>query len=370
MCLFFFYCTQSETSSQLATSTPTKKLKLLVERIPTPPSKLPTTKSSQETSAKLLQTTEAQEVTTPEKSGSGQSKESQIHQNLRDSVESVDSPVFEKEGRVGRGTKKEVSVRSSPRAHLKRGRQVESSEGGKEGETCPEGKGSEKSQIVSKKEPSKPKARKAIKYLDDSEEETEFTGGSKKEQAVLTASGTSGKSLSLASPSKKAAASPCKQKTPEREGYLVKQAGLTFDKEKSASPVKTPRKMADISRTGLTTPVVKLKPVSSPVKLVSKSSPKPVTPASKVVSSSVKPVSTPGTTPSAQPKLSRGSSYRNYMNRSGPKAPGSKVVPDGEENCFEGLTFVITGVLDSLEREAAADIVKRLVCHFLICTIE
>ena len=209
MCLFFFYCTQSETSSQLATSTPTKKLKLLVERIPTPPSKLPTTKSSQETSAKLLQTTEAQEVTTPEKSGTGQSKESQIHQNLCDSVESADSPVFEKEGRVGRGIKKEVSVRSSPRAHLKRGRQVESSEGGKEGETCPEGKGSEKSQIVggsnardgegAKKEPSKPKARKAIKYVDDSEEETEFTGGCKKEQAVLTASGTSGKALSLAS---------------------------------------------------------------------------------------------------------------------------------------------------------------------------
>ena len=31
----------------------------------------------------------------------------------------------------------------------------------------------------------------------------------------------------------------------------------------------------------------------------------------------------------------------------------------GAENCLEGLTFVITGVLESLEREEAADIVKK-----------
>ena len=31
----------------------------------------------------------------------------------------------------------------------------------------------------------------------------------------------------------------------------------------------------------------------------------------------------------------------------------------GAENCLEGLTFVLTGVLDSLEREEAAELVKR-----------
>ena len=31
----------------------------------------------------------------------------------------------------------------------------------------------------------------------------------------------------------------------------------------------------------------------------------------------------------------------------------------GAENCLDGLTFVITGVLESLEREEAADIVKK-----------
>lgn len=31
----------------------------------------------------------------------------------------------------------------------------------------------------------------------------------------------------------------------------------------------------------------------------------------------------------------------------------------GEENCLEGLTFVITGVLESIEREEAADLIQR-----------
>ena len=31
----------------------------------------------------------------------------------------------------------------------------------------------------------------------------------------------------------------------------------------------------------------------------------------------------------------------------------------GAEDCLEGLTFVITGVLESLERDDAADIIKK-----------
>lgn len=33
--------------------------------------------------------------------------------------------------------------------------------------------------------------------------------------------------------------------------------------------------------------------------------------------------------------------------------------PQGEENCLEGLTFVITGVLESIERDDAADLIQR-----------
>ena len=55
----------------------------------------------------------------------------------------------------------------------------------------------------------------------------------------------------------------------------------------------------------------------------------------------------------------RSSSYRAYLNRGGPRAPGSKEIPVGAEDCLEGLTFVFTGVMDSMERDEAADLVKR-----------
>ncbi|KAJ3873504.1 replication factor RFC1 C terminal domain-containing protein [Lentinula edodes] len=43
----------------------------------------------------------------------------------------------------------------------------------------------------------------------------------------------------------------------------------------------------------------------------------------------------------------------------GPIAPGSKTVPDGEDNCLLGLSFVFTGELSSFSRDEATDIAKR-----------
>ncbi|XP_071073115.1 replication factor C subunit 1 isoform X8 [Dasypus novemcinctus] len=51
--------------------------------------------------------------------------------------------------------------------------------------------------------------------------------------------------------------------------------------------------------------------------------------------------------------------YRSYLNREGPKALGSKEIPKGAENCLEGLTFVITGVLESIERDEAKSLIER-----------
>ncbi|KAJ6655370.1 hypothetical protein lerEdw1_005428 [Lerista edwardsae] len=51
--------------------------------------------------------------------------------------------------------------------------------------------------------------------------------------------------------------------------------------------------------------------------------------------------------------------YRSYLNREGPKALGSKEIPQGGENCLEGLTFVITGVLESIERDEAKSLIER-----------
>lgn len=51
--------------------------------------------------------------------------------------------------------------------------------------------------------------------------------------------------------------------------------------------------------------------------------------------------------------------YQQYLNRGGARNPGSKEVPVGAENCLAGLSFVLTGVLDSLEREEAEELIKK-----------
>ncbi|GAA5961951.1 hypothetical protein JCM8115_001625 [Rhodotorula mucilaginosa] len=48
-----------------------------------------------------------------------------------------------------------------------------------------------------------------------------------------------------------------------------------------------------------------------------------------------------------------------FKPRAGPAAPGSKEIPVGDEGCLAGLTFVFTGELESLSREAGQDLVKR-----------
>lgn len=50
--------------------------------------------------------------------------------------------------------------------------------------------------------------------------------------------------------------------------------------------------------------------------------------------------------------------YQSYLNRGGARNPGSKEVPQRNDQCFESMTFLITGVLDSLEREEAEQIIK------------
>ena len=53
--------------------------------------------------------------------------------------------------------------------------------------------------------------------------------------------------------------------------------------------------------------------------------------------------------------------FRYNQNTRSQAAPiaGSKEIPEGAENCLAGLTFVFTGVLDSLGREEGTEIVKR-----------
>ncbi|KAG8037014.1 hypothetical protein G9C98_004336, partial [Cotesia typhae] len=51
--------------------------------------------------------------------------------------------------------------------------------------------------------------------------------------------------------------------------------------------------------------------------------------------------------------------YQQYLHRGGARNPGSKTIPKGAENCLAGLSFVVTGVLESLEREEVDELIKQ-----------
>nr|XP_016926450.2 replication factor C subunit 1 [Drosophila suzukii] len=51
--------------------------------------------------------------------------------------------------------------------------------------------------------------------------------------------------------------------------------------------------------------------------------------------------------------------YQKYKNRSACLNPGSKEIPKGAKDCLSGLTFVVTGVLESMEREEAESVIKE-----------
>ena len=62
---------------------------------------------------------------------------------------------------------------------------------------------------------------------------------------------------------------------------------------------------------------------------------------------------------STKPKKGANKFYAAYMRREGPKNPGSKRVPIGKKDCFQGIKFLLTGVLDSLDREECKSIVEK-----------
>ncbi|CAF0925535.1 unnamed protein product [Adineta steineri] len=58
-------------------------------------------------------------------------------------------------------------------------------------------------------------------------------------------------------------------------------------------------------------------------------------------------------------KKRRVENFKTFMNRGGADAPGSKTIPDGAPNCLKNLTFVISGVLESLERDDCKDLIEK-----------
>lgn len=51
--------------------------------------------------------------------------------------------------------------------------------------------------------------------------------------------------------------------------------------------------------------------------------------------------------------------YQQFLHRGGARNPGSKEIPEGAEFCLAGLSFLVTGVLDSLERDEVDELIKK-----------
>ncbi|XP_047506981.1 replication factor C subunit 1 [Pieris napi] len=51
--------------------------------------------------------------------------------------------------------------------------------------------------------------------------------------------------------------------------------------------------------------------------------------------------------------------YQKYLNRTGPKNLGAKEIPEGAPDCLKDCAFLLTGVLDSFEREEIIDAITK-----------
>ncbi|XP_075980785.1 germ line transcription factor 1 [Anticarsia gemmatalis] len=58
-------------------------------------------------------------------------------------------------------------------------------------------------------------------------------------------------------------------------------------------------------------------------------------------------------------KIASAALYKSYLNRSGPKHLGAKEIPEGAPDCLKDCAFVLTGVLDSFEKDEIAAAISK-----------
>ncbi|XP_061566368.1 replication factor C subunit 1 isoform X2 [Cololabis saira] len=190
-----------------------------------------------------------------------------------------------------------------------------------------------------------PQAKKARK---SSEEKQSMTSPAKSSPAGAAAAARSTSSLSKSNQSmSEDVISPSPKRSPGKASSklaMMKKKDEGTKTKTGTSPIKvsfSPKK-------------------ESPASPISKFTPKMATTPTALKTSPKKPESTNTSPEDAERKKKVNSTaYRNYLNRDGPRALGSKEIPKGEENCLEGCVFVLTGVLESMERDDAKSLVER-----------
>lgn len=197
-----------------------------------------------------------------------------------------------------------------------------------------------------------PQAKKARKGSSEKRDHTAF----QKKSSTDSAAG------SMSSPSK------------TNRGGGMSEDVISPSPKKNPTPVKASSKLAMLkkkddekdegakSKTPISPTKIKISPKKEPLASVSsdkKFTPKTGTTPTALKTSPKKPESTSTSPNDAEKKKVNSSAYRNFLNREGPRALGSKEIPEGAENCLEGCVFVVTGVLESMERDDAKTLIER-----------
>ncbi|XP_060883556.1 replication factor C subunit 1 [Labrus mixtus] len=144
--------------------------------------------------------------------------------------------------------------------------------------------------------------------------------------------------------------------------------------EKKPSPAKASSKLAMMKKkaeergeaskgkTLISPSKIKISPKKEPIASCSsnmKFTPKAGTTPTSIKTSPKKPESTTTSPDDPEKKKGNAAAFRNFLNRDGPRALGSKEIPQGAENCLEGCVFVLTGVMESMERDDAKTLIER-----------
>lgn len=158
-----------------------------------------------------------------------------------------------------------------------------------------------------------------------------------------------------------------KTKTEKEFLELIKPAPVV---EKPTPVVKPPPKKSVSAQNRKSSPVEEDEEASTSKSAPSKSAPAKKTAIKKRASSPAasdedaapsKPAAKKGgwNRPTGDTKFDSAMAAAKAAKAAGPRAPGSKEVPDGHPNALAGLTFVFTGELSSFSREEAQDLAKR-----------
>ncbi|KAM3864864.1 replication factor C subunit 1 [Diretmus argenteus] len=146
--------------------------------------------------------------------------------------------------------------------------------------------------------------------------------------------------------------SPIKNPAPVRaSSKLAMMKRKDDEKEKSKTPISPMKRKISPKKEPLT-------PTSTDRKFTPKTGSQVAAPTA-LKTSPKEPESTSTSPDLMEKKKGNSSAYRSYLNRDGPRALGSKDMPTGADNCLEGCVFVLTGVLESMEREDAKSLIER-----------